>query len=148
MGLFSKPKVPSIDTGALLRIQQENEKKQKSIIGGLRPSLNPLSADFETKRNALGAGFETNTEGVLGKYGQDLSNVGAADTAARNEANVANREQSFRDVPEIQRSIRESLGGAGTMGNAAALSALSRPVLDANRANRDFGRLICGGASS
>lgn len=138
MGLFSKPKVPSIDTGALLRIAKENEAKQKNIVGGLRPSLNPISTNFETKRNALGQEIQTGTENVLGRYGQDLSQVGAADTAARNAANAGFREQSFREVPEIQRAIRESLGGAGTMGNAAALSALSRPVLEANRASRDF----------
>jgi hypothetical protein len=138
MGLFSKPKVPSLDTGALLRIQNENEAKQKAIVGGLRGNLQPLGTNFETKRNALGSGFQTGTEDVIGRYGQDLSNVNAADTAARNAANVGFREQSFREVPEIQRSIRESLGGSGTIGNAAALSALSRPVLEANRASRDF----------
>lgn len=138
MGLFSKPKVPSFDSGALLRIQNENEAKQKAIIGGLRPGLQPINTNFETKRNALGQEIQTGTENVLGQYGQDLSRVGAADTAARNAANVGFREQSFRDVPEIQRSIRESLGGSGTMGNAAALSTLSRPILEANRSSRDF----------
>lgn len=139
MGLFSKKsKVPSIDTGALLRIQAENEAKQKSIIGGLRPGLNPLSKDFETKRNVLGEGITTGTEANIGNYGRELDAVGASDTAARNAANVGFREQSFRDIPELQRSIRESLGGSGTIGNAAALSALSRPVLEANRSARDF----------
>lgn len=138
MGLFSKPKVPSIDTGALLRIQQENERKQKAIVGGLRPSLNPINTNFETKRNALGQEIQTGTEGVLDRYGQDLSNVNTADAAARNAANTGFREQSFRDVPELQRSIRESLGSSGSIGNAAALSALSRPILDANRSARDF----------
>lgn len=138
MGLFSKPNVPSLDAGALLRIAQENENKQKAIVGGLRPSLQPINQNFETKRNVLGANIQTGNEDVLNKYGQDLNNVNTADTTARNAANVGFREQSFRDVPELQRSIRESLGGSGTIGNAAALSALSRPVLDANRASRDF----------
>lgn len=138
MGLFSKPKVPSIDTGALLRIQQENENKQKAIVGGLRGNLSPLNTNFETKRNALGGQIQTGTEDVLGQYGRDLSAANTADANTRNAANTAFREQSFRDVPEIQRSIRESLGGSGTIGNAAALSALSRPVLDANRSARDF----------
>lgn len=138
MGLFSKKKVPSIDTGALLRISQDNESRQKNIVGGLRGNLNPLSTQFETRRNQLGQGFETGTENVLTRYGQDLSAANTADAAARNAAGTAFRESSFRDVPELQRSIRESLGGAGTIGNAAALSALSRPVLEANRASRDF----------
>lgn len=138
MGLFSKPKVPSIDTGALTRIAQENEAKQKAIVGGLRGNLSPINANFETKRNELGNNLTTGTENLLTRYGQDLSGVTAADTAARNAANVGFREQSFRDVPELQRSIRESLGGSGTIGNAAALSTLSRPILDANRASRDF----------
>jgi len=138
MGLFSKPKVPTIDTGALLRIAEENANKQKTIIGGLQGNLSPISTNFENKRNQLSESLMPATENTLGRYGQELSTVGAADTAARNAANVGFREQSFRDVPEIQRAIRESLGGSGTIGNAAALSALSRPVLDANRASRDF----------
>lgn len=138
MGLFSKPKVPSIDTGALLRIAQQNADKQKAIAGGLKGGLSPLGTNFETKRNELGQGIISGTEDTLGKYGQELSNVGTADTAARNAANVGFREQAFREVPELQRSIRESLGGSGSLGNAAALSALSRPVLEANRSARDF----------
>lgn len=138
MGLFSKPKTPSIDTGALLRISQENEARQKNIVGGLQGKLSPLSTRFEGRRNELGEGFQTGTEGVLTRYGQDLSAANTADAAARNAAGVNFRESSFRNVPELQRSIRESLGGAGTIGNAAALSALSRPVLDANRSSRDF----------
>lgn len=138
MGLFSKPKTPSIDTGALLRIQAENEAKQKAIVGGLRGNLSPISLDYKSQRNQLGQDITTGTEGNLAKYGQELQTINMADANARNVANVGNREQSFRDIPEIQRSIRESLGGSGTIGNAAALSALSRPVLEANRSARDF----------
>lgn len=138
MGLFSKKKVPSIDTGALLRISQDNENKQKSIVGGLKGNLSPVYGNFENKRNALGAGFQTGTEGLIDQYGRDLGAVNEADAAARNEANVGQREQSFREVPELQRAIRESLGGSGLTGSGAALSALSRPVLDAARASRDF----------
>lgn len=138
MGLFSKPKTPSLDTGALTRISQDNEAKQKAIVGGLRGNLSPINANFETKRNALGTNFQGATEGLVQQYGQDLSAANVADANTRNASNVAFREQSFRDVPEIQRSIRESLGGSGTIGNAAALSALSRPILDANRTSRDF----------
>lgn len=138
MGLFSKPKIPSIDTGALLRIQQENERKQKDIIGGLRSGLNPVNQNFDAQRKTLSAGVEGNTENVLNRYGQDISQVNAVDTAARNAANVGFREQAFREVPETQRAIRESLGGSGLLNSGAALSALSRPVLDASRSARDF----------
>ena len=138
MGLFSKKKTPSIDTGALLRISQDNESKQKSIVGGLRGNLSPVYGNFENKRNALGAGFQSGTEDLIGQYGRDLGAVNAADSAARSEANIGQREQSFREVPEMQRAIRESLGGSGLSGSGAALSALSRPVLEANRASRDF----------
>lgn len=139
MGLFSKKSsVPSLDTGALTRIAEENAAKQQGIIKGLRGGLQPINTNFETKRGELSARVPGETETTLSRFGQDLSTVGEAETDANRQAGVAFREQSFRNVPEIQRSIRESLGGAGTMGNAAALSALSRPVLDANRASRDF----------
>lgn len=138
MGLFSKKKVPSIDTGALMRISQDNESKQKAIVGGLRGNLSPVYGNFENKRNALGSGFQEGTEGLINQYGQSLEGVNNADAAARSEANVGQREQSFREVPEMQRAIRESLGGSGLLNSGAALSALSRPVLDAARSSRDF----------
>lgn len=138
MGLFGKSKTPSIDTGALLRISQDNEAKQKAIVGGLGGKLAPLSANFENRRNSLGQGFQGDTESAITRYGQDLSAANTADAAARSAANTGFREQSFRDVPELQRSIRESLGGSGLSGNGVALSALARPTLDAARASRDF----------
>lgn len=138
MGLFSKKKVPSIDTGALLRIQQETENRQKNIVGGLKGGLSPINQNFETKRGALSQSVDTNTENVLNRYSQDLSQANTADAAARNAANVGFREQAFREVPELQRSIRESLGGSGLLNSGAALSSLSRPVLDAARSARDF----------
>lgn len=139
MGLFSKPKVPSIDTGALTRIAEENARKQQGIITGLKGNLNPINQNFETKRNTLSAAIPGQTEETLGAYGRDLSNVGQLEQNANTQAVAAQREQSFRDVPELQRAIRESLGSSGTTGNAAALSAVSRPVIDAARQNRDFG---------
>lgn len=138
MGLFSKPNIPGIDTNALNAINDQNATKQRNIVGGLRQNLVPLSTDFESKRRLLGNDIQSGGENVINQYGQGLSDVNAADASARTTANAAVREQSFRDVPELQRSIRESLGGSGTTGNAAALSALSRPILDANRASRDF----------
>lgn len=138
MGLFSKKKVPSIDTGALLRIQQETENKQKNIVGGLRGNLSPINQNFQTDRGALSNRVDTDTENVINRYSQDLTQANTADSAARNAANVGFREQAFRDVPELQRSIRESLGGSGLLASGAALSSLSRPVLDAARSSRDF----------
>lgn len=138
MGLFSKPKVPTIDTGALTRIAEENAAKQQGIIRGLRGGLQPLGTQFETKRADLSGRVPGETEATLSRFGEEYGNIGAAETDANRQAGVAFREQSFRDVPEIQRSIRESLGSSGTSGNAAALSALARPVLEANRSARDF----------
>lgn len=138
MGLFSKPNIPSIDVGALTGIVNQNANKQRDIVSGLRNNLTPLSTDFENKRRLLGNQVQTGAENLVGQYGQDLSAVNSADANARNAANTAVREQSFRDVPELQRSIRESLGGSGLLNSGGALSALSRPVLEANRSARDF----------
>lgn len=137
-GIGGKSKVPSLDTGALERIRADSEAKKKSLITGLRPGLQPFSTQFQTQRADLSRQIPTTTENTIGQYRTDLAGVGAQEKAAGNLATQNFREQSFRDVPELQRSIRESLGGSGLLQNAAAASTLARPTLEANRAARDF----------
>lgn len=138
MGLFSKPKTPTVDVAALTRIAEENAIKQRGIVSGLKGNLTPLTGQYEQKRTALSDRINPETEGLMERYGADLSKVGQTEVDANNQASAAFRERSFRDVPELQRAIRSSLGSTGTAGNAAALSSVARPILDANRTSRDF----------
>ena len=115
---------------------KKTRRSSKELCAVFAPIYPRLVHNF--KRGELSARVPTETEDILSRYGREVGDIGAAETDANRQAGVAFREQSFRNIPEIQRSIRESLGGAGTIGNAAALSALSRPVLEANRASRDF----------
>lgn len=138
MGLFSKPKVPGIDTGALTRIAEQNANTQRDILGRRKQALQPLQEKFKTDRAAFSAQIEPGTENLLNRYATDIQGVGAGERAANQSAVIAQRGQSFRDVPEIQRSIRESLGGSGLLRSGVASREIARPILDAARSSRDF----------
>jgi len=136
---FGKKKAKNnYNAAELSGINQQNEAKQKAIVGGLRNNLTPLSAEYESKRRMLGNEVQGSTEGLIDRYGADLNAVNTADANARNAANIGVREQAFRGVPEMQRAIRESLGGSGLSGSGAARSSIAQPIIEANREARDF----------
>ena len=139
MGLFGKKvKVPGIDTGALTNIATDNANKKRAIVGGLGGDLAPISANFEQKRGAIGAdyqaGVKTNMEAFKGET--DAAKAGFAQ--AGEVAAIKQREQAFRDVPEVQRAIRETLGGSGTLNTGAARANLAKPVINAVQSSADF----------
>lgn len=138
MGLFSKPKIPGIDVGALTRIAEQNANTQRDILGRKKLALQPLGTQFKADRSALSSQVEPGAENLITRYGQDLQGVGAQELAANQNATVAQREQSFRDVPEIQRAIRESLGGSGLLRTGGAAGRVAQPIIDAARSSRDF----------
>lgn len=138
MGLFSKKRVPGIDTGALTRIAEQSANTQRDILNRRKLALQPLNQRFQTDRSALSAQVEPGTENLINRFGTELQGVAQGERAANQNAVIGQREQAFRDVPEIQRSIRESLGGSGLLRSGAASRELSRPILDAVRSSRDF----------
>lgn len=138
MGLFSKPNIPGIDAGALTRIAEQNAATQRDILGRKKLALQPLTDQYKTDRTNFSSQIEPGTENLLTKYGQDLSGVDAMQKTANDTAAIANREQNFRNVPELQRSIRESLGGNGLLRSGGAVGAVAAPVIDAARSSRDF----------
>jgi len=138
MGLFSKPKIPGIDTAALTRIAEQNAAMQRDILGRRKAALEPLSAKFGTDRAAFSAQIEPGAENLLNRYATDVQGVGAMERDANRSAVIGQREQSFRGVPEMQRAIRESLGGGGLLRSGAAASQIANPILDAARSSRDF----------
>lgn len=138
MGLFSKPKIPSIDIGALQRRAEETAQKRRGITQGLTSDLSALNPQFEAKVNALGARLAPEAEGRLEQLGQETAALGGREREAAGVASRGMREAAFRDVPAAQRAIRESLGGSGLLNSGAAASTLARPTLDALRTARDF----------
>lgn len=135
---FKKPKIPGFDTGALQAIAEQTAARQRQIIGGLRTNLGGMNPAFEAKRASLSARILPEQEEQLTKLRQEASGVGEQQATANRAAGAAFREQQFREVPELQRAIRESLGGTGLLQNAAAASTLARPTLEAARSARDF----------
>jgi hypothetical protein len=138
MGLFSKPKIPGIDTGALTRIAEQNAATQRDLLGRKKLALQPLTEQFRTDRTAFSGQIEPGTENLLTRLGQDVSNIGAQEKTANEAAGIAQREQSFREVPAMQRAIRESLGGSGLLRSGGAVGQVAQPIIDAARSSRDF----------
>jgi hypothetical protein len=138
MGLFSKPKVPGIDVGALSRIAEQNANTQRDILGRKKQALAPLQEKLRTDRAQFAAGIQPAAEQLLQQNERNVQGLGQQQVAANQAAGIAQREQSFRDVPAIQRSIRESLGGSGLLRSGVASQQLARPIIDAARSSRDF----------
>lgn len=138
MGLFSSPNIPGIDTGALTRIAQQNAATQRDILGRKKQALLPLGEQFKTDRNALSATIQPGAENLLNQYATDLSGVDAQQKTANTSASIDNRNQNFRNVPELQRAIRESLGGNNLLRSGAASSTIANPILNAARSSSDF----------
>lgn len=142
MGLFSSPKIPGIDAGALSRLAEQNAAKQRDLIERRKMMLAPLTQQFQTGREALSARVMPETENLLTKYGQDIQGVGAQERQANAAATIGQREQAFRNVPELQRSIRESLGGNQLLRTGGAVGQIAQPVLEAARSSRDFSNAL------
>lgn len=139
MAIFGKkPKIPGIDVNALTSIAQGTAAKKRSIVEGLGGQLQPLSAGFEAKRGKLGEGFTTDTQAATDAYRGELAGLKQSANIAGDESNRLFREQQFRNVPEIQKSIREALGGSGTLNTGAARVALAKPLIGAVQASSDF----------
>ena len=138
MGLFDKPKIPSIDVGALQRRAEETARRRRDLTQGLTTSLGALTPQYEAKRTELGGRLVPETEQRLEQFGQETATLAPREREAAQVATRGFREQAFREVPEQQRAIREALGGSGMLQSGAAASTLARPTIDALRSSRDF----------
>jgi hypothetical protein len=132
----SKPK--SLDVGQLYAQNLKNKQALNDLTGQKNTQLTAGYAPYEAKRNAISAQLQPGAENLLSQYGTDLSKVNeqqqAANTASANQV----RQEQFRNVPEIQRSIRDSLAGNRLMGSGAALSTLAKPTIQAAQNSADF----------
>jgi hypothetical protein len=138
MGLLSKPKVPSLDTGALKNIANQTAQTQRDLITQRMAGLEPLNAQFKTGREGLSARIPQESEALLTQLVQDTGKIGEQEQAQNAQATQAFREQSFRDVPEIQKMIRNQLAGSRLMGSGAALSSLAKPTINAAQSSADM----------
>jgi hypothetical protein len=67
-----------------------------------------------------------------------MGGVAANEKAAGDIASQQNRVQNFQNAPAIQRAIRNSLGGSGTLNSGAAASTLAQPIINAAQSSADF----------
>lgn len=139
MGLFGKkPKIPGIDTNALNALVDEAANKKRMVVNTLGTDLAPISANFEAKRGNLGSQYLKDVDAGISDFNTGIGALKESSGVAGEEAARAFREQQFRDVPELQKAIRESLGGSGTLNTGAARFALANPTIQAAQASSDF----------
>lgn len=128
-GLFGKKKKgPQVDVAGLTRLAQDTAGRKREILGQLSPKLDPLSAKFEGTQGQIGSQYRAD----VGKMGEgflaDIEKTGQAkDTAQFNLA----QEQTFRQLPQVQQAIRESLAGTGGLGRGYAVTELAKAPLQA-----------------
>jgi len=139
-----KPKKPEVDVLGLNRMAQSAAAQKRGIIQGLNPQLNPLTEQFKQSTTGLGEGLVKNVEGQGQQYLKDVEDTGkAADTARFNLA----QEQTFRNLPQVQQAIRESLAGTGGLGRGYAATELAKAPLQAAQSLSDLTKeLAIGGA--
>lgn len=137
MGLFSKKKTPSFDTGALRAILEQGQTRAKNEINTGFSQSAPLLKQFESSRNALGKAFETGANQRAQTFAQGLQQVESPEFVRQQQAKA--RELAFRDLPGTQELIREQLGATGGLNRGAAIRALQAPVLQAAQTASDQG---------
>jgi hypothetical protein len=130
--------VPSLDTGKMLSISQQTAEKKRKLIQDRLAGLQPITQQYETQRKGLAAGIDPAAEKLIGQYGQDLSQVGQVEKDEGTLAADQFRQEQFRNVPEIQKAVRNQLAGNRMFGSGAALSSLAKPTLQAAQSASDF----------
>lgn len=132
------PNIPGYDTGALKGIVQEGYNKRKNLLEGAFGQLPQFGQDYEKKATSFGDQFSNANLGAAEEYQKGLAGLGEEQKAA-NELSVANnREQNFRQVPEVERRIRDIVGATIGFGSGAAAPQLAAPTLQAAQQSGDF----------
>jgi hypothetical protein len=138
MSLFGKPKTVNYDTAGETAAARRQAEIQRGLLGANLQDRAKMSTQYQTDRSKLASQIEPAAEQRLQRYGQDLEGVSGFERSAREAANIGQREQAFREVPELQRAVRASLGGSGLMGSGAARAQIANPLLQAATESRDF----------
>jgi len=130
--------IPGYDTAALNNIAQTGFNKRKSLIEGAFGELPQFGQQYSEKATNAGNAFAQSNLGAAQEFDQGLRSLGAEDKAANEVAVAAQREKAFRDVPEVERRLRDVIGATVGFGSGAAAPQLARPTIDAANAARDF----------
>lgn len=132
------PNIPGYDTAALRNIQQEGYNKRKNLLEGAFGQLPQFGTDYEKKATGIGDTFSTANTAAAEDYQKGLAGLGDEQKAANELAVAANREQNFRQVPEVEKRIRDIVGATVGFGSGAAAPQLAAPTLNAAQQSGDF----------
>ena len=136
-GMFSK-KSKAPDLTPLFEMIAQSGAAQRDIINKLPDELKPLWDDYQKSNASASENLKTGTAGI----GQDLMERTAAnfgDDVVEGQINLL-KKQTFKDLPEQQKAIREALAASGGLARGTTGTQLSKSVIDA------YGRLSEGSA--
>ena len=130
MALFGGS-TPTFDVGPLKQLAQSGAARQKSIVQGLYSQLPGLNQQYGTSLNKAYETYAPAAEATAKAYSQGLEGLTASDTAARKAAIDAERKAAYTNLPEIQQTIRQSLGASGKLRTGYAGAALTATIAQA-----------------
>lgn len=132
------PNIPGYDTEKLKGIVGEGYNKRKNLLEGAFGQLPQFGTDYEKKATGIGDTFSNANLGAAEEYQKGLAGLGDEQKAANELSVAANREQNFRQVPEVERRIRDIVGATVGFGSGAAAPQLAAPTLQAAQQSGDF----------
>jgi len=129
--LFGKKQsanIPSLNVTPLKSRLSQGIQRRTGLVGDTSRELSPLTPAY--KSALIGRGQQ-----LVGDVGQRGQQYGAqvANPALRSAFRDQMSREAFANVPALQSQIRQTLGGSGLTGNAAAMARLADPALQAAR---------------
>jgi hypothetical protein len=133
---ITRKKRGGVDTAPLTNIVNSSGDEQRSIIGSLKPKLQPLTDQYQS-----------NVNGAVDKAQEDRASTNNAFLSSLRDkrSQMADEDMNqakthiLQGVQPAQDAIREQLSGSGVgLQGGAAFKALSQPVLDANKQIGDY----------
>lgn len=130
--------IPGYDTAKLNDIVNQGYTKRKNLLEGAFSDLPQFGQNYSKTATGNEQTFSNANLGAAEDYQKGLAGLGDEQKAANELSVAANREQNFRQVPEVERRIRDIVGATIGFGSGAAAPQLAAPTLNAAQQSGDF----------
>lgn len=134
-----KKKAKGPDIGYLTGQIKEGSEKARGLAGQEFQALQPLSGQYGTQMEQLGAGYEQKAKGLAEEYQKGLGQLGEADKTARDLSVALKTKEEMGSVPLQQQMLREQLAASGGLRTGAAGKILAQPTQQAAERVGQFG---------
>jgi hypothetical protein len=136
--LMGKKKKATVDVAGMTNLVKGSSGKQRNLINQQFSELQPMSQDWEAKRQGLSESIQPGFD----KIGKDLltgyQQVGQAEQQNLENILRTRQQQSARNIPLQQQLIRENLAASGGFRTGGAARSLQAPVMQAQTEQADL----------